>query len=508
MDDYMYATVEMIEARLAQKWAEIEEQEERAVAAQHTAISSESTIKENRDASLTPDDSPLFVGSETSPSVSPHSLQGSLVSAVDEVGVREKGPSMCTKDKLTIKTTSTAATNLLVKRKRSDLPGPPSHTSVFASPAGLSPTHPSPLSNLPPIRKRSKSSVQSPISLIETRIQDSATRELIPEWYQKLKSSTKRNLVPGDRQKLDRLTRIIDLIKEAQRLNSARNKQASAKTFEEISETLHELEFLKVKAIFIAQKRLLDSDRGLPQIFTPKFSGGVDFPAYIQDDAKLLWTRWCNKIFEQNLFIGIQNMLKPKTGNGRGPSIDPKFKKDWRYFGARELVNGQWWGSQLCAVRDGAHGSAQGGIAGVSGEGATSIVLSGDMYKTTDRDEGEEIWYSGTKNVLNASEPTKNTQLLLQSIASKLPVRVMRSANLPDTNKFKPAKGFRYDGVYEVLGSQSIDLSTQHRLFHLRRLPDQTPIRNAGVETRPTKQEMDGYDLDMRKYGWKGGMPE
>jgi hypothetical protein len=505
MDNYSYTSVEIIEARLARKWAELEEQCARFDAAQHAAVDTESTRKAKESTLSSSVNSSLFIDSPEP--------------AVDEVGTPSKVPAIQAKTSLAVNTTYASGTDLDKKRKRS---------GVTASSVEFYRTQTSSLSALPPIKKKSKAPVRpslskqldaqlsqklpstaivSPISLVDTEM-DAGTGNALPEWYQKLRGSTTRKYAPGDRQKLDRLGRILGLIKEAKRPEIIRNKQASAKTFDEISEVLHELEFLKVKSSFIAQKRLLDDDRGLPQIFTPEYSGGVRFPLYIQDDAKLLWTRWYNQNFEQNLFIGIQNMLKSKTAKGKGPSIDPKFKKDWRYFGDHGLVNGQWWGSQLCAVRDGAHGSPQGGIAGVNGKGATSIVLSGDMYKTTDRDEGVQVWYSGTKSTPNAPEPTANTQLLIDSIASNCPVRVMRSSNLPNTNHFRPAKGFRYDGLYEVLDSQLVDLSAQHRLFHLQRLSGQTPIRWNGAEARPTKHEMDEYDLDMRKYGWKGGVPE
>ena len=51
--------------------------------------------------------------------------------------------------------------------------------------------------------------------------------------------------------------------------------------------------------------------------------------------------------------------------------------RDCRVFGHNGLVVGQWWPFRICALRDGAHGSAQGGIAGNSEVGAWSVVVSG-----------------------------------------------------------------------------------------------------------------------------------
>ena len=63
--------------------------------------------------------------------------------------------------------------------------------------------------------------------------------------------------------------------------------------------------------------------------------------------------------------------------------------------GPLQLVNGQWFASWMCALRDGAHGSAQAGIYGQSGNGgAFSIVLAG-RYK--DVDNGDVVEYCGVR---------------------------------------------------------------------------------------------------------------
>ncbi|KAF2429374.1 hypothetical protein EJ08DRAFT_276628 [Tothia fuscella] len=294
-----------------------------------------------------------------------------------------------------------------------------------------------------------------------------AIEQPLPEWYQKPR---KPSIMPT-RALEARLQNIGEFISNLKK-DHQKGVTDLTKHFDKILGELHDLEFIKVNPFFLARKRLLDNERGLPQIFRQEFSGGICYPQYIQDDAKLLYTRWFNQIFEVDLFKGILNMVKSPESKG-GPKIDEKFKQEWRYFGNHDLVNGQWWGSQLAAIRDGAHGSAQGGIAGIKGKGATSIVLSGDMYKETDRDEGDEIWYSGTKKPTGSInvDYTDGTQQLLDSEKQnpKQPVRVMRSAALPASNRYKPKKGFRFDGLYEILSHRVIDIQTKHLVFHLKR---------------------------------------
>ena len=57
--------------------------------------------------------------------------------------------------------------------------------------------------------------------------------------------------------------------------------------------------------------------------------------------------------------------------------LDPTYKRrDCHVIGHNRLEVGDWWPLRLCALRDGAHGAIQGGIAGSSNDGAYSIVVS------------------------------------------------------------------------------------------------------------------------------------
>lgn len=71
-------------------------------------------------------------------------------------------------------------------------------------------------------------------------------------------------------------------------------------------------------------------------------------------------------------------MHNMERGSRGGPKIkDPTLKLDYHRFGHNGLSVGDWWPYQACALRDGAHGSSMGGIAGGARDGAKSIVVSG-----------------------------------------------------------------------------------------------------------------------------------
>ena len=57
--------------------------------------------------------------------------------------------------------------------------------------------------------------------------------------------------------------------------------------------------------------------------------------------------------------------------------LDKSAARPCNVFGHNGLAVGQWWPYRICALRDGAHGATQGGIAGSVQRGAYSIVVSG-----------------------------------------------------------------------------------------------------------------------------------
>lgn len=166
------------------------------------------------------------------------------------------------------------------------------------------------------------------------------------------------------------------------------------------------------------------------------------------------------------------------------------------------MVLGQWWPTQLCTVRDGAHGSPQGGIYGEKGKGAYSIVLSRSDY--ADEDHGDTILYSGT--ISTDRTPTENTQRMMESCELvKKPVRVLRSHNANDVkNPYRPKYGFRYDGLYDVVSYHLLDEAIAEYRFCLVRCAGQRPIRcEEGPSRRPTKYEVEAYKKEVEEKTWE-----
>jgi hypothetical protein len=266
---------------------------------------------------------------------------------------------------------------------------------------------------------------------------------------------------------------------------------------EELRDHVHKAEILLkgVDKFVVRKTNMLTVVYGLPRIFA---SRKMDCPWDLKADAWQLYLRWYRQDFKPDLLRGI---VTRKGKDRSSDSIDPEWAKDpslkipANYHGQGHLVLGQWWPTQLCAVRDGAHGAPQGGIWGAKGKGAYSIVLSGSGYK--DKDDGNEIWYSGTdKKDFNPKDPTENTKRLIESHDDfpDQPVRVLRSSQLSASNPYRPKYGLRYDGLYTVVGKVCLDESKQEYTFKLLRCDGQYPIRcENNAARRPTKFEEEEF---------------
>ena len=294
---------------------------------------------------------------------------------------------------------------------------------------------------------------------------------------------------------LTALSRFKDAIKECEK--SPRYSDP-APLFQTLREQLHNLEFLAVDKFILRAARLLDNRIGLPKIFNPKYSEGVVYPWDVRADAEQLHSRWVMQVLDTDLLRGIvQARQRGKQDKRNADSIDRNFpgRQFANFYGQGHLVNGQWWPTQLCTVRDGAHGAAQGGIYGEASKGAYSIVLSGGNHYS-DVDNGDTIWYSGTDS--KDETPTENTRRMLEMLETppplRQPVRVIRSWNLRKDNPYRPQRGFRYDGLYDVQRSKVLDGSKAIHAFYLVRRDRQDPIRYQGAEARPTAQEIREYD--------------
>jgi len=189
---------------------------------------------------------------------------------------------------------------------------------------------------------------------------------------------------------------------------------------------------------------------------------------------------------------------KDRNGDRLESAYRSKHPTTAKYHGEGELILGQWWPTQLCTVRDGAHGSSQGGIYGDKEEGTYSIVLSGGGGYH-DKDEGDIIEYSGTEG--KDFTPTDATLSMIKSAELGNEFRVIRSSQLIKKNPHRPEVGLRYDGLYTIKSFQLVDKGTQIHRFLLERCPGQEPIRSGqNASTRPTFYEISEYEQTKEKW--------
>lgn len=251
----------------------------------------------------------------------------------------------------------------------------------------------------------------------------------------------------------------------------------------------------------VAFKAKILSEDGLPKIFQ---NGPINFPWDLKADAYTLYLRWYKGNFSWDILRGI---VTKKVNNRSSDSLDPayQYRMSAGFVGDNHLLVGQWWPTQLSAIRDGAHGSSQGGIYGESGKGAYSVVLSGGSGYG-DQDHGHTIIYSGTAckpgTGTDGKRPTENTTRLIETCdVVHNPVRVLRSHQLPASNIYRPKVGLRYDGLYDVVSKELVNVQKQMYKFTLVRRDHQLPIRYEDEATRrPTKQEVDMAEI-LKKDG-------
>ena len=314
-----------------------------------------------------------------------------------------------------------------------------------------------------------------------------------PRWYNDIPHGTLQR-TPRPLPEVDEhLNKITSGIKNC--INAIERKTApSPADFEKINDGIHRAFFLDLNATTIRKRRLLHNDTGLPRVFCSTLSGGVEYPWYLKEDAAELYIKWWSRDTNPGLFRGIRLGRQKNVRLGREGAVDKFFpnytgRRHGDFHGNGPLRNGQWWPSQLCAMRDGAHNATVAGICGNS-IGAFSCVMSGGSYPNIDR--GEEVWYYGTESE-DPTRPTDSTQYMINSSRSHEPVRLLRASKMTTegSNDFRPAEGLRYDGVYEVVGYEIKNVAKQVHLFHLVRLPGQTPIRSSGPGVRPTPEELE-----------------
>lgn len=247
----------------------------------------------------------------------------------------------------------------------------------------------------------------------------------------------------------------------------------------ELRSRLHELEHYPVTGLAIYDSGILETKRGLPSVYLSKDDSR--FSSDIKNIAKRLARRWHKHDFDPDIYRGIITM-----GSWRlNPGYQYRVRAD--VFDDEHCPNGTWWPSMLCAVRDGAHGNFQRGIYGHAGKGAYSILLSTSQYSSEDVDQGETLWYCGTRAAPSSPNMTSDTALLFMNMENGFPVRVLRHSSLPHSNQYRPESGVRADGLYRVEKYPEILSATHlHYRFKLQRLPKQGPICYEHAYKRPT----------------------
>ncbi|ORY12415.1 PUA-like domain-containing protein [Clohesyomyces aquaticus] len=318
------------------------------------------------------------------------------------------------------------------------------------------------------------------------------SRTTAPEWYTKLdfnSSAMKRYFKQNKVEATQATTALSSLRSNIDLCEQTTDRMERSKHLETLRDDIHKAEFLAVDRYIVRRSGLM-GDNGFRRIINDTST----FPWDLRADTLQLYNRWWLQIFSIDLLRGI---IVPKSSKDKrnADRIDPSYPKGIaKVPGQGDLVVGQWWPTQLCTVRDGAHGSPQAGIYGEKGKGAYSIVLSGGTgYQ--DEDNGDEIWYSGTDS--KNSTPTENTWRMIESCDKhpKQPVRVIRSWNQPKSNSYRPQRGYRYDGLYEVVDKQVLNPSKAMYRFLLKRIEGQDPIRyQENAARRPTKYEVKEYD--------------
>ncbi|KAM0694380.1 hypothetical protein Q7P36_004735 [Cladosporium allicinum] len=366
----------------------------------------------------------------------------------------------------------------------------------------------------PSTAKKARESSSASLSPALPTRRTGANREP-PAWYKQLpkpKGDRARNQSDAEVAIL-RLKTSINRVKLAQ--NSA---LALVKEVDEIAERLHTLIFLPVDGKLLRQTRMLDNNDGLPPLFDSAFTNNIDWPFYLKADAEELYNKWYTGEFETDLYRGITRGLPTKKGKGKGKadtSVADRLAEDYQRFrlmdpkqhGNGLLLNGAWFPSQLVALRDGGHGSSQGGITGNPTSGAYSVIMAGGVDPSgqpyPNEDGGSVVLYCGTDNKdKNLNQPSPDTASLLTNHRTKQPVRLFRSHNLD--SQFTPELGFRYDGLYDVASYEDMDPPDNKRRRHrfkLVRRAGQDPIRSQGAAKRPTKQEVDEYEKDKKNRG-------
>ena len=169
----------------------------------------------------------------------------------------------------------------------------------------------------------------------------------LPSWYLKEQKTGKTKRTSEQR-------RLVDSLKELRRLTLMCEDKSPA-VFQKMRKHLHSLAFQDgINEIVLKETKIFDQDAGLRHVLENNV-----FPSDIQDFAEELYNKWAEKNFSINLFRGI--VLTTSSNRAADRLLKGYPCKAANAFRHNDLVNGQWWPTQLALLRDGGHGSSQGG---------------------------------------------------------------------------------------------------------------------------------------------------
>jgi hypothetical protein len=251
----------------------------------------------------------------------------------------------------------------------------PRTTNGFASPTEHNEESTTPRSAFaPPKKGPRKKAVYTNIEVVDTRRKPS-------EWYTKVDMNQKYSR--GD---LQTVSYVRTLIKNC--VDAYKNGGDTERHFSELRKKVHEMEFYPFLNGAMAKKSKVLESEGLSQTFDGPDKG--IFPWDIAADAEALWLRWMGGDMDFHLLRGITTSKGVLTNGKKRTShkLDHAYtqRRSANVVGTNDLLNGQWWPSRICALRDGAHGEQEAGIHGQTGKGAYSVVVAEGGY--ADEDHG------------------------------------------------------------------------------------------------------------------------
>lgn len=212
---------------------------------------------------------------------------------------------------------------------------------------------------------------------------DTRTAGKPSEWYANINVREKTKFSRSD---LQSLSKVKDLIQNC--IDAMQNSGDLAKQFTLLRADVHKLEIYHFIAPVILKKSKILEGKGLQVIFNDPQN--IGFPWDIKADALALQHRWMNNDLDSHLLRGIRTETGRLASGAKRTShkLDKSYtKRPSNFIGHNDLVNGQWWFSRICALRDGAHGEQEAGIHGQTGRGAFSVVVASGGYD--DKDYGE-----------------------------------------------------------------------------------------------------------------------